>query len=203
MPPDPSVAVATTVLELPASDQARSIVALGPRASNPDDAHQFEALACGGSDCAFYVSSGDALARDPELPTIPNDDYRHIECRRPGDSCDLCIASPRARLCLAGNTFKPEGVAVPDVGICCPIAANETRWAVDADFRGLSRLALTQSGDLLNDFAATTTGGACCIQETGFTDAVGFDVIACGQASNPMILTGSTLFGTTSCAMSH
>ena len=88
-------------------------------------------------------------------------------------------------------------------GICCPVSAEDTRWALNADFRGLSRLAVTRSGELLNDVSVSTNSGACCVQASGFGDAVGFDVIVCGQGTNPMILTGSALYGTTSCAYSH
>jgi hypothetical protein len=69
---------------------------------------------------------------------------------------------------------------------------------ISLDFRALSRFALTRSGDLLND-QAVSWNGACCVQGSGFGDAVAFDVIVCGGSSNPMILTASTLYGTASC----
>jgi hypothetical protein len=201
-PPTPDAAAAATVLELPASDRSRSIVAMGPQPSSPNDPHQFEALACSQSECSFFVARGASLERDPVLPSIPKGDYQRVECRRPGDTCDLCVESPTARLCFAVGVFKTENVVPPEVALCCPIAPQDLRWALDSDFRALSRLALTRSGDLLND-RAVSMNGACCVQGSGFSDAVGFDVIVCGASSNPMILTGSTLYGTTSCVVSH
>jgi hypothetical protein len=202
IPPTPGAAVGATVLELPASDQSRSIVAIGPQPSNASDKAQFEALACSQSECSFFVARGAALERDPMLPSIPKDDYQRVECRRPGDTCDLCVESPTARLCFAAGSLETDNVAPPDLALCCPIAPKDLRWAMDADFRALSRFALTRSGDLVND-EAVSRNGVCCVQGSGFNDAVGFDVIVCGASSNPMILTGSTLYGTTSCVISH
>jgi hypothetical protein len=195
--------VDTAAVELPAADRARTIVAIGPEPSSPTDPRLFEVLACGAADCAFFAASGGALALDPALPSLKKDAYRNVQCRQPGDTCELCVDGATARVCFVNGSFQSEPFPAADLGVCCPVASGDLRWAVPSDFRGLSRFAVTRSGDLLNDQAVSQNGGPCCLQGTGFADAVGFDVVTCGASNNPMILTASTLYGTASCVTSH
>jgi len=178
---------------------ARTIVAIGPEPSNPTEPRLFEALACGAAECSFFVESGGSLALDPALPSLKKDNYRNILCRQAGDTCELCVDGTTARLCFANGSFQSEPLPAADLGMCCPVASGDLGWVVPSDFRDLSRLAVTRSGKLLNDEAVSQNGGACCVQGSGFVDTVGFDVVTCGAANNPLIMTGSTLYGTTWC----